>query len=337
MVPDAPSRPAIAALRFTLPALALFGLGLSSCSGVQSALDPAGHEAREVATLFWVMAIGAGVVWCLVLGVAVYATRIRPDPHEEAVGWRLILWGGVVFPTVVLAALLVFGLGLMPQLREPGEGLRIDVSGEQFWWRVTYRPADGPAVVSANEIRVPVGERVEFGLTSPDVIHAFWIPALGGKVDMIPGRENRLVLKAEKPGTYRGACTEFCGASHALMAFDVVAIEKAAFSAWLAAQATPPSPPEGEAARGRELFLRHGCGACHRVAGTEAAGEVGPDLTRFGARATLGAATLANTPDNIARFVRETGALKPRAKMPAYPNLPGEELAAIAAYLGSLK
>ncbi|MFD1331723.1 cytochrome c oxidase subunit II [Methylopila musalis] len=323
--------------RLPLAGLALVALGLSSCAGVQSALDPAGHEARQVATLFWVMTIGAGVVWCLVLGVAVYATRLRPEPHGDAVGWRLILWGGVVFPTVTLTALLVYGLGLMPQLREPGEGLRIDVSGEQFWWRITYRPAEGPLVVSANEIRLPVGERVEFALTSPDVIHAFWIPSLGGKVDMIPGRENRLVLKAETAGVYRGACTEFCGASHALMAFDVVAMEKAEFAAWLAAQSTPPPEPDGEAKRGRDLFLRHGCGACHRVSGTEASGEIGPDLTRFGARATLGAATLPNTPDAIARFVREVDVLKPRAKMPAYPKLPADELSAIAVYLGSLK
>lgn len=315
--------------------VAVAGL-LAACSGLQSALDPAGHEAREVARLFWVMLAGAAVVWALVIGVAIYATRLKPDPHEEKVGFRLILWGGVAFPTVVLAALLVYGLGLMPKLREPGEGLRIDVSGEQFWWRVAYRPKEGAAVVSANEIRLPVGERVEFALTSPDVIHAFWIPSLGGKVDMIPGRENRLVLKAEKPGVYRGACTEFCGASHALMAFDVVAMEKPAFEAWLADQARP-AVQATEHARGAELFLSNGCGACHVVSGTQAKGEVGPDLTRFGARATLGAGTLENTAENVVRFVAETDVVKPRSKMPAYSALKRDELESIAGYLGSLK
>jgi cytochrome c oxidase subunit 2 len=313
------------------------GLTLAACSGVQSALDPAGREAREVADLFWVATIGAAVVWTVVLGIAVYATRIKTEAHDEKVGLRLILWGGVVLPVVVLAALLVYGLRLMPVLRQPGEGLRIEVAGEQFWWRVRYRPAGGAEVASANEIRMPAGERVEFALTSPHVIHAFWIPTLGGKVDMIPGRENRLVLEAEKPGMYRGVCAEFCGASHALMAFDVLVMEKPAFDAWLAAQAAPPPAPQGDLARGRDLFLQNGCGACHAVAGTEARGEVGPNLTRFGSRKTLGAATLPNTADNVMRFIAETGAVKPRVTMPAYPALPRDELASIAAYLGSLK
>lgn len=304
---------------------------LGGCSGIQSSLDPAGHEAREVASLFWVMVVGAAVVWTIVIGIAVYATRVRPDPHEDAVGHRLILWGGVAFPTVVLAGLLVYGLGMMPTLREPGEGLRIDVSGEQFWWRVTYRPKDGEPVVSANEIRVPVGERVEFALTSPDVIHSFWIPALGGKVDMIPGRENRLVLKAEKVGVYRGACAEFCGASHALMAFDVIALEKPAFEDWLKRRAAAAP------AKGQEIFARNGCGACHRVGGTEAKGEVGPELSRFGERMTVGAGLLPNTPENVARFIRETDRLKPRSKMPAYGALSSEDALEIAVWLGSLK
>ena len=305
---------------------------VTGCSGVQSALDPGGHEAREVASLFWVMVAGAAVIWTLVLGVAVYATRVRPEPHEERVGHRLILWGGVAFPTVVLAGLLIYGLGLMPKLREPGEGLRIDVSGEQFWWRVTYRPKEGESLVSANEIVMPVGERVEFALSSPDVIHAFWIPALGGKVDMIPGRMNRLVLKAEKPGVYRGACTEFCGASHALMAFDVRALPKAEFEAWLTTQPAPP-----QKAKGQDLFTRHGCGACHRVSGTNAKGEVGPELTRFGERMTVGGGLLPNTAENIARFIRETDVLKPRSKMPAYSALSNEDALEIANWLGSLK
>jgi cytochrome c oxidase subunit 2 len=303
---------------------------------VQSALDPGGHEAREVASLFWVMLAGAGLVWTAVMGLAVYATRIRPDPHEEKVGYRLILWGGVAFPVTVLAGLLLYGLPLMTTLREPGEGLRIDVSGEQFWFRVTYRPKDGPAVPSANEIRMPVGERVEFALTAPDVIHSFWIPSLGGKVDMIPGRENRLVLEAERSGTYRGVCAEFCGASHALMAFTVVAMEKPDFDAWLSRQSAPAAE-DAAAAKGKELFVNNGCGACHRVSGTEAKGEVGPDLSRFGERGTVGAGLLPKTRDNVVRFIRETEALKPRVKMPSYPALSIEDTTAIAAYLGSLK
>jgi cytochrome c oxidase subunit 2 len=319
-----------------LAPLLVAGLALGGCSGIQSALDPAGHEARSVAGLFFVMAIGAGIVWAVVMSVAVYATRISSGGLDERMAKRLILWGGVAFPTIVLAALLIYGLRLMPVLREPGEGLTIAVTGEQFWWRVTYQPKEGPPVRSANEVRVPVGERVEFALTSPDVIHAFWIPSLGGKVDMIPGRENRLVLKAEKAGTYRGVCAEFCGASHALMAFPVIAMEKPDFEAWLSGQSRPAAEPV-ETAKGKALFLSNGCGACHTVSGTAARGEIGPDLTRFGERATIAAGTLPNEPEQIARFIRETDAVKPWVRMPAYPALPREDLMAIAGYLGSLK
>lgn len=270
------------------------------------------------------------------MSVAVYATRSSSGGLDERLAKRFILWGGVAFPTVVLTALLIYGLRLMPVLRASGEGLTIAVAGEQFWWRVTYQPKDGPPVRSANEVRVPVGERVAFALTSPDVIHSFWNPSLGGKVDMIPGRENRLVLKAEKAGVYRGVCAEFCGASHALMAFPVIAMEKPDFDAWLSGQSRPAAEA-AETAQGKTLFLQNGCGACHAVAGTEARGEVGPDLTRFGERATIGAGTLPNEPEQIARFIRETDTVKPRVKMPAYPALPREDLLAIAGYLGSLK
>src|SRR5690606_32668578 len=118
-------------------------------------------------------------------------------------------------------------------------GLRVEIEARQFWWRVTYHPPDGRPVVSANELRLPVGEKVAVSITSPDVIHSFWIPALGGKMDAIPGRTNRLVLEATRPGTYRGACAEYCGTSHALMAVSAVAMEPEAFSGWLTTQARP--------------------------------------------------------------------------------------------------
>src|SRR5690606_18105558 len=125
-------------------------------------------------------------------------------------------------------------------LRAAGDGLTVAVSGEQWWWRVDYRTADGNGVVrSANEIRLPAGRRVELVLDSPDVIHSFWIPPLGGKMDMIPGRTTRLVLEPERPGSYRGACAEYCGLSHALMAFSVEVMESAAFDEWLAREAAP--------------------------------------------------------------------------------------------------
>lgn len=314
----------------------------AGCSGIQSALDPAGTEAQSVATLFWVMTAGGAVIWLAVMGLFVYATRWRKGPHSEASAGRVIFWGGVVFPVVTLTALLAYGLSMMPALRPWNQTaaadapLRIEVVGEQFWWRVTYFRQGQPPVVSANEIRLPVGERVAFTLKSADVIHSFWIPALGGKMDMIPGRDNALTLQATKPGTYRGPCAEFCGTSHALMALAAVAMEPAGFEAWLAAKAQP-SPGVEANQPGRAAFMANGCAACHSVSGTEAVGTVGPDLSHLGGRVTLGAGILANDAAGIARFIAHVEAIKPGARMPGYAALPQADIDAIAAWLKGLE
>jgi len=314
--------------------VAVNALALTGCSGPQSALDPAGDGADRLALLFWVMLAGAALLWAGTVALAFFAARTRRGRFDERAGSALILWGGAVFPTVVLTALLTYGLSITPDLRGPGDGLRIHVSGEQYWWRVRYQPKDGAAVESANEIRMPIGERVEFMLDAADVIHSFWIPSLGGKVDMIPGRTNRLVLHATKPGIYRGVCAEFCGQSHALMAFSVVVMERTEFDRWLTEQAGDAAPKN---ARGAELFLAQGCGACHAVRGTEARGRIGPDLTHFGGRRTVGAGILDNTAENVARFILETERIKPGSRMPSYSMLTQDESKAIADYLGSLQ
>jgi cytochrome c oxidase subunit II len=327
-------RPAIRATTFIPLLLPL----LASCSGVQSALDPAGREASEVANLFFVMLIGGLVIWAGVVGLLFHAARKR-RPYSEKEAGQIILWGGAVFPTVSLAALLSYAVWLMPNIRPWfGEGVgvgRVEVTGEQFWWRVRYLDEGGAvAFETANEVRVPVGERVVFLLNSPDVIHSFWIPVLGGKMDMIPGRENRLTLQAEKPGTYRGVCAEFCGASHALMAFTVHAMEPEAYEAWVAARRKASG---GQDKEGLALFLRHGCAACHAISGTEARGTIGPDLTAFGERGSVGAGTLPNGEEQVARFIRDPGKVKPEARMPHFSMLEEAEIERIAAYLKGLR
>jgi len=226
------------------------------------------------------------------------------------------------------------GLRPLAQADDPA-GMRIEVTGEQFWWRVAYHPADGDGpVLSANEIRLPVGERIEFLLKSTDVIHSFWIPSLGGKMDMIPGRVNRLSLLATKTGTYRGPCAEYCGTSHALMAFTATVMEPEAFRDWLAAKSAP-SP--GVGSPGRDLFLGNGCGACHRVAGTEANGAVGPDLSHVGSRATVGAGILPNDDEALRSFIAHPHLIKPGSKMPPFGMLPEQDIAGIAAWLKGLE
>ncbi|MGY0799073.1 cytochrome c oxidase subunit II [Lysobacter sp. A286] len=296
-----------------------------------------------IARLFWIMAVGAAVVWVAVIGIALYATFRGPRPHDRRTTRWLILVGGVITPTLVLGMLLVYGLVLMPQLREPiaHDGLRVAVSGEQWWWRVRYLPAAGgeeEPITLANEIRLPVGERVEFTLTSPDVIHSFWIPSLAGKVDMIPGRTNTLLLEPTRTGVFRGACAEYCGTSHTFMQLLVVVMERDAFDAWLQRQAAPASPPQTALARqGRQAFLGNGCGACHAIRGTPADGVVGPDLTHVGGRLSLAAGTLSNDTDAFRRWIGTTHAVKPEALMPAFGMLPDSQLDSIAVYLDGLQ
>lgn len=305
---------------------------LAGCNAHQSTLAPFGADAADIRNLFLIMLAGAVMI---AIGVALlmrHAVRASEGQLTHHGGMRLVLWLGGIVPTVVLLGLLVYSLPYMkPRPIGPAD-LNIAVEGEQFWWRVTYRPAGAAAVESANEVRIPIGRTVAFRLTAADVVHSFWIPGLGGKMDMIPGRTNTLVVRAEKAGRYRGQCAEFCGLSHALMALDVVAMPPAAFDAWLADQRRSVVA----AGPGAALFASNGCNACHAVRGTPATGRIGPDLTHFGARQTLAAGILPMTTANVARFIRHPQATKPGVRMPAFPQLTEAEAAAIARYLQGL-
>jgi len=205
----------------------VLGCGLlvcaAGCAGSQSTLRDAGFEAQQISRLFYWMLSGAVLIWLIVIGLALYAigTKRTYDPHAMR---RIIIGGGAVFPTLVLTGLLAYGLSMMPDLQRPApEGsVTVRVAGVRWWWRVRYMnssPAPGSeeseslargsvAFEAANEIVLPVGEPIEFKLTSEDVIHSFWIPSLGGKMDMVPGRETRLKLRPLELGTYRGVCAE---------------------------------------------------------------------------------------------------------------------------------
>lgn len=310
---------------------------LAGCNAHQSALAPFGADAADIRHLFLIMLAGAVVIATAVALLMRHAVRAPEGDLTHRGGMRLVLWLGGIVPTVVLLGLLVYSLPYMKTRPVGPADLTIAVDGEQFWWRVTYRPTDGATVESANEVRIPVGRTVAVRLTATDVVHSFWIPGLGGKMDMIPGRTNTLVVRADKAGRYRGQCAEFCGLSHALMALDVVAMPPAAFDAWLAAQ-RGAAPRNGARATGdgASLFASNGCNACHAIRGTAAAGRIGPDLTHFGARATLAAGILPMTTANVARFVRHPQAIKPGVRMPAFPHLTEAEATAIARYLQGL-
>jgi cytochrome c oxidase subunit 2 len=320
--------------------ICVLGIAVSggACSGPQSALVTAGRDAAHIAELFNVMTLGALSVWAAVLVIAVYSIRVG-ESHSPRAANLLILGGGVVTPTVVLGALLAYGMPLVPRVLTAGTGggPSIHVTAKQWWWRVQYRTPDG-LIETANELRLPVGERVELELASPDVIHSFWVPSLAGKMDMIPGRRTRLALEPTRTGTFRGACAEYCGASHAFMAFSVVVMEPQAFRAWLESQGRPAAPPaDAFATRGEATFMANGCTACHTIRGTPAAGVLGPDLTHVGSRGRIAAETLPNDRDALVRWIGQADSIKPGVHMPAFRALTGDELSALAVYLGGLR
>lgn len=306
---------------------------------IQSALVTAGPHASATATLTWIMFGGAALI--LLLVVAFTALAIVGGHRRNWMGNRAFVIGfGIAFPVTVLTALLIYGfiVGRQTLGHDPAR-LRIEVVGERWWWRVRYLDASGSIrLATANEIRIPTGQQIEFVLKTEDVIHSFWVPSLAGKLDMIPGHVNSYRFSAERPGVYRGQCAEYCGDQHALMAFYVVAMSGPQFDAWFEEQSRPAAEPVTTLSqRGRDLFLANGCGACHRVRGTTADGRIGPDLTHIGSRLSLAAGTFSNNTGTLAGWISSSQHLKPGNLMPSFSNLRGEELRAIATYLEGLK
>jgi cytochrome c oxidase subunit 2 len=326
----------------TKPALfVIVILALTGCRGVQSTLSPQGPAAQAIADIGWAMFAGAAAILLLVMALALYAIYRRPDKRQPVSANMLIAAGGVGLPVVTLTALLVYGVYAMGYLRaEPSETpIAIEVVGNQWWWDVHYRDGpDKPAIATANEIRIPAGVPVKISVRTNDVIHSFWVPNLAGKIDLIPGRTNHIVLQADQPGTFRGQCAEFCGAQHARMAFVVIAEPADAYAAWLARQRLPAAAPADDAiSRGRAAFATNRCIDCHTVRGVGTASQAGPDLTHVASRRYLAAGTLENNRDNLIRIIARSQEVKPGNRMPSFSALDQESLDDIATYLESLQ
>jgi cytochrome c oxidase subunit 2 len=309
--------------------------------GWQSALNPAGPAATGLSFLFWMFAGICGAVWLLVILVAAFAV-LRRTGSDGAQGERRagIMVGVAVAMTVVIVSgftLASFAATRALSQAEP-DPLVIQVRAYQWWWQITY-PDVQPSrqFRTANEIHIPTGRQVRIELSAEDVIHSFWIPNLGGKQDLIPGRENVLTLTAARAGLYRGQCAEFCGLQHAHMAFIVIAESQAEFDAWRSGQvAAARAPDGGEERRGRDVLESKACGACHTIRGTQAGGALGPDLTHVASRHTIAAGMLPTTRGTLAAWIADPQTIKPGNNMPLVP-LSAEDLQAVAAYLATLK
>ena len=328
----------------------------------------AGSAAALIHELSLAMYVGAALIFLMVMALLARAVISRPAAVDAR---RWLVWGGLVFPGTVLAVLLGYALAVGNALASfEGKGtlrflldcisgnaralaaddrgnavtddglapFRIEVTAYQWWWQVRYLTGSSGETVLANEVRIPVDRPVELQLLSADVIHSFWVPALAGKVDMIPGHRNRITIRSGVPGEFLGLCAEYCGAQHALMAFRIVALEPAEFSRWLVHQGRDAAPPADDfLRRGQDTFLAAGCGECHSVRGTEARGERGPDLTHVGGRRTLAAGTLDNHIGTMTAWIVNPQDLKPGSSMPDSRGQRGEDLRALAAWLGSLQ
>lgn len=315
-------------------------IALTGCNWSQSILAPRGTHAQAVDILSQIFFAGGTLIFLLVVISIAAAMLLRRDLKRWMATNNFVIGLGIVFPVVTLTALLAFSSVTSRSLTvTEAPKLRIEVIGEQFWWRVNYLDGKGnTALTTANEIRVPVDTPIEFILKTRDVIHSFWVPNLAGKLDMIPGRVNSYTFAATSPGIYRGQCAEYCGAQHALMAFYVVASARSEYEGWYAQQLTDAPVPTTEFLnQGRQIFISAGCGSCHTIRGTEARGTFGPDLTHVGSRLSIGAGTWPVNVGTLAGWTSSAQHLKPGNLMPSFGNLDGEQLRAIAAYMESLE
>jgi cytochrome c oxidase subunit 2 len=344
------ARVACALVACALVAVVFAGPAAGAALPAQSALDPAGPQAARIGALWNVMLGLCTLVWILVVGAAWLAVlRQRRRALEEPqlaqrgdVARRLdrVIGVAVGLSALGLIALVVASVTTDRALAHlpHDDALHVRLTAHQWWWEARYDDADPSKMFStANELHIPVGRPVLLTLEADDVIHSFWVPNLHGKTDLIPGRTNTTLLRADAPGIYRGQCAEFCGYQHAHMSLLVIADAPADYARWSQAQRQPaPAPSTPELAAGQRVFETSTCAMCHAVQGTTAQAQRAPDLTHVASRLTLAAVTLDNTPGNRAAWVMDPQHLKPGVNMPAN-SLPPDEMGPLLAWLGTLR
>lgn len=340
-------------------AIAMSGLAaLAGCRYAQSTYNPHGPAAHEIASLSWFMSIlflvTIVIMWAL-FGFAFYRRRgtlAAHEPIDAEGGQAWIAIGGLAIPLIVLTVLFVLGLGLLRDfpihgMHGAGNHMRMAESmkpeiliiGHQWWWQIEYLNDDrSKQFTTANELHLPVGRPVNIEVETQDVMHSFWVPALHGKVDLIPGQPNYIRLIASQPGEYTGQCAEFCGAQHSKMRILAMVQEPDKYEAWLDAERKPgtePTTPQAKA--GQQIFISGPCSMCHAVRGTVAGGSVAPDLTHIGSRQMIAANVYPNNDAYLEAWITHAQSLKPGSQMPDLTQFSGEQLSDLVAYLRQLK
>ncbi len=300
--------------------------------------DPVTRQGLDISNLFGLELIISALLLALVLGWLILAlVRFRAAPGDTAEptqvhGNRRLEIAWTVTPAITLAIVFILVVQTMNGVDAASPGAqRLQVIGHQWWWEYQF-PDLG--VTTANELHLPVGTEFTLDLESRDVIHSFYVPQFGMMRDLVPGKTNRMTLRIDRPGTYDGACTQYCGLQHAWMRLRVVAEPRDQFDAWIAAQRAPASPSN---AAGQQVFLRNTCVSCHAIRGLPAPAQVGPDLTHFGSRHTIGSGVVENTPENLRQWIRNPHDIKPGVLMPGFSSLPEQDLNALVAFLEGLE
>lgn len=344
--------------RYIYAGAALLLSAITGCTSVQSPFGAHGPAAHRIANLSWFMTILflviSAIMWAL-LALAFYKRRGTLGEHEPIDSSGGEIWiaiGGAAIPLLVLTVLFVLGLQLLRDFPIHGmhgasnhaqmqESMKpeIQIIGHQWWWEIHYLNDDpSKEVVTANELHLPVGRPVNIEVETRDVMHSFWIPALHGKVDLIPGMENFIRIQASQPGSYTGQCAEYCGAEHSRMRLLAIAQAPEEYAAWLEAQRKPGAQPTTpEAIEGKKIFLAGPCSMCHEVRGTLAGGRVAPDLTHIGSRKMIAANVYQNNDAYLEAWITHAQSLKPEAQMPNLTQFSGEQLQDLVAYLRQLQ
>jgi cytochrome c oxidase subunit 2 len=335
------------ALRARRLTAAAVGAGLSLLAAAcgaptpQQAFNARSEYAAQGDDLFFLIIVMGVIIGVIVEAVLIWAAiryrrrpgdRLPPQIHGNTI--IEILW--TTGPVVVVGYILFVTLPVIfeTQAPAPPSSMDVEVIGHQFWWEFQYPEAN---VVTANELHLPVGRTANLILKSDDVIHSFWVPALGGKRDAFPGHTNYIWMTPNSTGEFPGQCYQLCGYSHGNMRERAVIQSPADFQAWLTAQNAPAAqPPPGPAADGAQAFQAKGCAGCHTITGTPAAGKIGPNLTHFASRHTMAGSIFESTPQNLRAWLKDPPAVKPGSIMPNL-NLNEQELDVLVAYLQSLK